>query len=109
MNYQEKLNILEAEIEVVEASITDLKTRLADLLRDRPCDFYLEREGKIWTKRTYQGHDSGFGWSEIDPYHQSVLVYQREKPAEHYAAYLTALKGIGGIEIKRRPINEQDS
>ena len=102
--YDERLATMEAEWEAFELLYTQMKAKRAKVLRDRPCDFYLEYEGKRWIQyRTILGEAGGFGWSKVDQYHKAVWTAKTRKSAEQYAVYLEDLKKIKGIEIKERP------
>jgi len=104
--YQERLATMEAEWEEFEKLYTEMKAKRAALLRERPCDFYLEYNGKVWIQyRDRTGQLSGsYGWSQVDPSHRAVWTSQTRKGAKSYAQFLQALKGIIGIEVKDRPI-----
>ena len=103
--YSERLEEVEELFAKMEVHYTIVKAKLAKVLRDRPCDFYLEHKGKVWIQyRTTRGERGGFGWSNVDPYHKAVWTGKRQTEAEGYAKYLEQLKGIDRIEVKERPI-----
>lgn len=104
--YEERLAAMEAEWEEFEKLYTEMKAKRAALLRERPSDFYLEYDGKVWIQfRDRTGHRTGsYGWAKLDPSYRAVWTSQTRKGAESYAQYLQALKGIVGIEVKDRPI-----
>lgn len=104
--YEERLTEIEAEWEEFEKLYTEMRAKRAALLRERPCDFYLEYNGKVWVQyRDPTGQLTGsYGWSKLDSSHRAVWTGQTRKGAEGYAQYLQALKGIVGIEVKERKI-----
>lgn len=99
--FEEKLAEVEAEFEDLELRYTELKAKRASVLRERPCDFYLQYQTRLWLSYSDScGQKTGsFGWGNVDASNKAVHRFLTYKSARRHADYLQTLENKESIEV----------